>query len=89
MSDAATPNPAPARRSPLATFGFCIRAGWRPFSGWCCGGVILVNGVIVPVARMHDASIPVIDWHGLTPFAAILLGQAAIRGWEKIKGVAD
>jgi hypothetical protein len=65
-----------------------VRVGWRPASGWVCAGVLLVNGVILPLARLKYPAIEPLDWHAMTPFAAMLVGMGGLRSWEKITGAS-
>lgn len=66
-----------------------IRVGWRPASGWTCVAILFVNGVALPLARLKFPTIEALDWHAMTPFAALLVGQGALRSWEKIMGASQ
>jgi hypothetical protein len=63
-----------------------VRTGWRPAAGWVSAGILAVNGMLIPLWRLKDPSIPAVDWRQMTPFLVVLLGHAALRSWEKIKG---
>lgn len=69
---------------------FChaVRVGWRPASGWVCVAILLVNGVVLPLARLKGLPIEPLDWHQLTPFAGLLIGQSALRTVEKTLGAS-
>lgn len=79
----------PTGKGLFARICHVARVGWRPASGWTCVAILAVNGVVLPIARLRGATLEPLDWHALTPFAAILLGQGALRSWEKIAGASE
>jgi len=66
-----------------------VRVGWRPASGWVCVIILFVNGAVLPLARLKGFPIEPLDWHQLTPFAGLLVGQAGLRSIEKCMGASD
>jgi len=64
------------------------RTGWRPASGWICVAILAVNGAVLPLARLRGVALEPLDWHELTPFAALLVAHAGMRTAEKIMGAS-
>jgi hypothetical protein len=65
-----------------------IRVGWRPATGWVCVAILLVNGAVLPLARLWHVHTDPLDWKQMTPFAALLFGQGVARTAEKIMGAS-
>ena len=63
-------------------------AGWRPFIGWCCGGIFAYNYIFRSVAQAiwPAAQLPTIDVATMMPVLLGLLGLAAARTVEKVQG---
>lgn len=59
-------------------------AGWRPFIGWGCGGALLYNTLVAPMAGL-----PVADLGFLQTVLLAMLGIGSMRSYEKVKGVAN
>ncbi len=69
-------------------------AGWRPFVGWCCGGALAYQYVLVPLAvwaaSWSGAALPhppALD-DTLWQLMFGMLGMGGLRTYEKIRGVA-
>jgi Holin of 3TMs, for gene-transfer release len=69
-------------------------AGWRPFIGWCCGGALAYQYLLVPLALWATSwsgysfpSPPALD-DTLWQLMFGMLGMGGLRTYEKIKGVA-
>jgi hypothetical protein len=79
-------SPRDPRRPLSGWFDFVVR-GWRPFSGWACGAVILVRGAVVPVVELArgEPTAPM-DWVSLIALAGAL-GLARYRSIERREGV--
>ena len=80
--------PTPVRGT-LDKLAFFVRTGWRPAAGWVSATILLVNGVVIPLARLWLPRIEPVDWRAMTPFVVVLLGHAALRTWEKIAGASE
>ncbi len=68
-------------------------AGWRPFIGWCCGGALAYQYLLVPLAvwaaswsGQHLPNPPILD-DTLWQLMFGMLGMGGLRTYEKIKGV--
>ena len=67
-------------------------AGWRPFVGWICGLGLAYVAIVEPVARFialqlaYKGAFPVIDTTLTMQVLLGMLGLAAARSIEKVKG---
>lgn len=67
-------------------------AGWRPFVGWVCGLAMAYVAIIEPIARFialqlaYKGAFPVIDTNLTMQVLMGMLGLAAARSIEKVKG---
>lgn len=68
-------------------------AGWRPFVGWICGAGLAYVAILEPVARFlaevifgYKGAFPVIDTTLTMQVLLGMLGLAAARSIEKVKG---
>ena len=67
-----------------------LRAGWRPFAGWTCGLILLVQGVGLPIAgRVFGFEVATLNWRDLAVFVGTILGLGAARSLEKILGASE
>lgn len=71
-------------------------AGWRPFLGWIGGFGIgyqflvrpLLNGIVVLLGGDVD-SFPALELQDLIAIVTTMLGQSALRSWDKRNGTAN
>ncbi|HZL59417.1 MAG TPA: holin family protein [Stellaceae bacterium] len=69
-------------------------AGWRPFIGWCCGGALAYQYLLVPLAVWaaswmgHDFPPPPALDDTMWQLMFGMLGMGGLRTYEKIRGVA-
>ncbi|WP_321797132.1 3TM-type holin [Burkholderia sp. BCC1988] len=69
-----------------------FKSGWRPFVGWTCGAGVAYMLVVRPVvswacdAFWHVPAPPAIDTMALQSILFSMLGIAAARTVEKLKG---
>jgi hypothetical protein len=67
-------------------------AGWRPFVGWICGLGLAYVAIVEPIARFialqlaYKGAFPVIDTNLTMQVLLGMLGLAAARSIEKVKG---
>jgi hypothetical protein len=70
-------------------------AGWRPFVGWCCGFSFAYNYILQPTiqtllvvfhSNFDPTKLPKVDISEMMPVLLGMLGLAAARTVEKIKG---
>lgn len=73
---------------PQGFWAYFVRAA-RPTAIWACVGVLLVNGVILPLARLWGVSVEPLDWQGLAVFGATAFGLGAQRSFDKKIGAAS
>lgn len=85
--DAIPPLPRPPTRADrVAAF---VRTGWRPFAGWTCGLILLVQGVGLPIAaRVFHFENPPLSWPDLAVFTTPLVGLGVARSLEKCLGAS-
>jgi hypothetical protein len=85
-SDSAAPQVARHVPPIMGSWDAFVR-GWRPFGGWVCGAILLVRGVVIPIAQIvrHEAIDP-LDWVALTALVG-MLGLGRYRSRERIAGV--
>lgn len=62
-----------------STAGRFFRGAWQSAAAWVCVLVLLVNGAVLPIARLFHFSGEPIDWQGLAVFVAGLCGLAHLR----------
>lgn len=67
---------------------FAVR-GWRPIMCWICVVVLVVNGVVLPMAQLWGAQVQPLDWSALAVFAGTLGIAGVQRSTEKIYGVTS
>lgn len=60
--------------------GRAFKGGWRPLTCYCCGGVLFVNGIWLP---LHSHA--VIDWVAMTPYVSLLATMMGLRTFEKTR----
>ena len=70
----------------LAALWNAYRAGWRPFVGYSCGLILLVNGAILPMMKPFGFDVAPLDWKALTFLVSTILGLGVMRTIEKNKG---
>lgn len=80
--------PLPQRRPIASIWDFAVRA-WRPTASWVCVLVLLVNGVILPMAQLWGVTVQPLSWSDLSVFALGLIAAGAARTVEKIQGVTS
>lgn len=75
-----------------AKSGSLFVAGWRPFTGWCCGLGLAYVAIIEPVARFaaqvgfgYAGEFPVIDTGLTTQILMGMLGLGGLRTFERVK----
>ena len=68
-----------------AQTGSLFIGGWRPFSGWACGIIVVFNYMIIPLLAGVGVTIEVQEIAWLLPVWGGLLG---LRTFETHKGVA-
>lgn len=56
------------------TFGRYVRGGWRSAGGWACVLAIIVNAVVLPIARLFGFAGEPLSWEGL----AALIGALGV-----------
>jgi hypothetical protein len=81
-------DPLPPRRPITSIWDFAVRA-WRPTASWVCVLVLLVNGVVLPVAQLWGVTVQPLSWADLSVFALGLIAAGASRTVEKIQGVTS
>lgn len=71
-------------------------SGWRPFIGWACGFALCYASIVDPVARFvakvrfeYTGQFPIVDTQLTMQVLLGMLGLAAARTVEKIKGVGS
>ena len=93
MSDAPAVPPSPAATPPPRTrfqwFVAFIRTGWRPAAGWTCVLILVVNGAVLPIARLCGVQLEPLNWRELSMFVGSLVALAGLRSAEKITGAAE
>jgi hypothetical protein len=69
-------------------------AGWRPFIGWVCGGVLAINYMLIPLACtvIETWSINAVcpapfDASNIYPIILGMLGMGGMRSFDKFKKV--
>lgn len=83
---------SPIARRPRSRFEWMVaffRAGWRPAAGWTCVVILLVNGVVLPLARLFHVELEPLAWRELATFIGALTALAGLRSAEKITGAAE
>lgn len=70
----------------LVAIAVAFRAGWRPFAGWVSALILLTNGVILPLARLHGIQIEPLDWRAMAVFVGAIIGLGSMRSFEKHTG---
>lgn len=80
--------PLPPRRPIGGVWDFVVRA-WRPTASWVCVLVLLVNGVVLPLAQLWGTTVTPLSWSDLSIFALGLIANGAARTVEKIQGVTS
>jgi hypothetical protein len=79
------PSDSVTRRPLDGLFDFMVR-GWRPFSGWACGAILVVRGAVHPVVEMaRGEQVTPLDWVSLVALVG-MLGLAQLRSIEKREG---
>lgn len=78
----------PARRPIAGWWDFAVRA-WRPSAAWICVLVLLVNGVVLPMAQLWGVTVAPLDWSDMSVFALGLVATSISRTVEKLKGVTS
>lgn len=69
-------------------------SGWRPLLGWTCGGALIWQSIVQPIAAFiltvvgHPVVLPVLNDATLNTVLFTLLGVGTMRTVDKIKGVA-
>ena len=88
-----TQDPSPIavrRKSGFEWLVAFLRSGWRPFAGWTCGLILLVQGVALPIAgRVFGFDTAALPWKDLAVFVGTILGLGVARSVEKILGAAE
>lgn len=74
-------------RGQWTTLGRFWRGGWRSTAAWVCVVALIVNGVILPMARLLGFPGEPIDWPGLAAFLAGLAALAHYRSRDLGHGV--
>lgn len=77
----------PAVTGQWGTVGRFIRGGWRSIAAWVCIAVLIVNGIVLPLARLWGFQGEAMDWPGLAAFIAGLAALAHYRSHDLEKGV--
>lgn len=100
MSDAATPDTDKSLMDEAAliatrvatqwtSFGKFWRGGWRSTAGWALVLTILVNGVILPMARLWGFQGEALDWTALGAFLVAFVGLVKFRSDDLKNGTAS
>ncbi|MDB5432405.1 MAG: hypothetical protein JWP35_3521 [Caulobacter sp.] len=63
------------------------RGGWRSSAGWALVATILVNGVVLPLARLFGFHGEPLPWGELAAFVAALVGLVHYRSQDLKNGV--
>lgn len=61
-------------------------AGWRPAIGWICGGGLGYQYLVFPWLVAIMPAVRPLDTATLMQLLGGLLGMAALRSWDKLKG---
>lgn len=77
----------PAIVGQWGTVGRFIRGAWRAVAAWVCILVLIVNGVVLPIARLFGFDGEPMDWPGLAAFIAGLSALAVMRSRDLNSGV--
>lgn len=71
------------------TFGRFIRGGWRSAAAWVCVLILIINGAVLPIARLFHFQGEPLDWPGLATFVAGLVALAHYRSKDLQSGVTS
>jgi hypothetical protein len=68
-------------------------AGWRPFLGWTCGAIFMVNYIGLPLFAWVSPALGIpaptrLDMGEVLPVLLGMLGLGSMRTVEKIRGVS-
>lgn len=74
-------------RGQWRTLGRFWRGGWRSTAAWVCVLTLLINGAILPMARLFGVPGEPMDWPGLGAFLGGLVVLAHYRSNDLSKGV--
>ncbi|NBB17028.1 hypothetical protein GVN21_16805 [Caulobacter sp. SLTY] len=77
----------PAVTHQWGTVGRFIRGAWRAIAAWVCVLALLVNGVILPLARLWGFVGEPLDWQGMAALVAGLGVLAHYRSKNLAEGV--
>lgn len=71
------------------SFARYVRGGWRSAAAWVCVAVLIINGAVLPMARLFGFAGEAIDWPGLATFVAGLVALTHYRSKDLEKGVTS
>lgn len=71
------------------SFARYVRGGWRSAAAWVCVLVLVINGAVLPIARLFGFAGEAIDWPGLATFVAGLVALTHYRSRDLEKGVTS
>lgn len=62
-----------------SSFGRFWRGGWRSTAGWALVGTIIVNGIVLPLARLFGFDGEPLDWTALGAFLVAFVALVKYR----------
>ncbi len=69
------------------TFGRFIRGGWRSAAAWVCVFAILVNAIVLPLARLFGFAGEPLSWEGVAALVGALGVLTHYRSHDRQAGV--
>lgn len=79
----------PAVTHQWGSFGRFIRGAWRAIAAWVCVLALLVNAVVLPIARLFGFAGEPLDWQGMAALVAGLGVLAHYRSNDLNTGVTS
>lgn len=69
------------------SFGRYIRGGWRSAAGWVCVLAIIVNAIVLPIARLFGFQGEPLSWEGVAALVGALGVLTHYRSKDLKEGV--
>lgn len=76
-------------RPPFRSFWDFVVRGWRPVTCWICSAVLVVNGLVLPLAQLWGVAVTPLSWAEMSLFVGGLIAAGTQRTIEKINGVTS